>query len=199
MNYLGHLFLSGTDEQLLVGNFIGDFVKGKQYTKYPVKIQSGILLHREIDWFTDRNSNWMEIREMLRPVYNRYAGVVADMFVDHFLASNWEHFSDQQLSWYAKWVYAVFLKNFDKMPQQVQNFIPYFIQHRRLQSYAEIAGIDTSLRILSTRRSLPENTDNAIINLKKNYSSYKKSALLFVEEIGNHVDSLISKPFSDFR
>ena len=104
MNYLGHIFLSGKNEQLLVGNFIGDYVKGKQYLHYPEEIRKGILLHRAIDDFTDRNAHWMNVRELFRPIYKRYAGVVADVVIDHFLAKNWSHFSDEQLDWYSKWV-----------------------------------------------------------------------------------------------
>ena len=182
MNYLGHIFLSGTNEQLLVGNFIGDYVKGKQYLNYPEEIQKGILLHRAIDEFTDRNLHWMAIRELLRPIYKRYAGVVADIVVDHFLAANWNRFSDEQLNWYAKWVYAVFLRNFDQMPLRVQGFLPYLIQHRRLQSYAKISGLEMSLRIMSLRTSLPDCTEESIDLLKEKYEAFKEYSLLFLAD-----------------
>ena len=75
MNYLGHIFLSGEDEQLLVGNFIGDYVKGTQYQHYPHKMQKGIILHRSIDHYTDQNPHWIAIKRLLSPIYKRYAGV----------------------------------------------------------------------------------------------------------------------------
>ncbi|HCT94182.1 MAG: hypothetical protein A2X19_09000 [Bacteroidetes bacterium GWE2_39_28] len=74
MNYLAHIFLSRGNRQLQVGNFIGDFVKGKSHENYPPEIQQGILLHREIDRFTDSRPSFLETVEMLRPVFNRYSG-----------------------------------------------------------------------------------------------------------------------------
>lgn len=183
MNYLGHIYLSGRNEQLLVGNFIGDYVKGKQYENYPEEIRKGILLHRAIDEFTDQNQHWMEIRELFRPIYNRYAGVVADVVIDHFLAANWSRFSDMQLSWFSKWVYAVFLRYFDEMPKRVQGFLPYIIQHRRLQSYAELSGLEMSLRIMAHRTSLPDGTDAAMKLLKENYEIFTRHSLSFLDEV----------------
>lgn len=183
MNYLGHLYLSGNNDQLLIGNFIGDYVKGNQYDCYSSEIKKGILFHRAIDEFTDRNEHWIKVKESLQPVYKRYAGVVADIFVDHFLAKNWDNYSDIQLHWYAKWVYAVFLQHFNELPKRVQEFVPYIIQHRRLQSYAKIKGIDVSLRIMSIRTSLPDKSDDAIRLLKENYSDFELNSKLFLKDI----------------
>lgn len=183
LNYLGHIFLSGKNEPLMVGNFIGDYVKGKQYQNYPVEIQKGILLHRAIDEYTDRNEHWMAIRELLKPIYKRYAGVVADISTDHFLAANWNQFSDEQLSWYAKWVYAVFLRNFDVMPKQVQGFLPYLIQHRRLQSYAKLKGFEMSLRIMTNRTSLPDGTNAVMQLLNDEYEVFNQHALHFLNDV----------------
>ena len=88
MNYLGHIYLSGYNDELLVGNFIGDYVKGKAYLNYPKVIKEGILLHRKIDDFTDSNEHWRHVKKSLQPIYRKYAGVVADIIIDHFLAKN---------------------------------------------------------------------------------------------------------------
>jgi len=183
MNYLGHLFLSGKNEQLLVGNFIGDYVKGNQYNNFPPEIRKGILFHREIDDFTDHNEHWIKLRDLLKPLYKRYAGVVADIVIDHFLAKNWSHFSEEKLDWYSKWVYAVFLQNFNILPKRVQGFLPFLIQHRRLQSYAELSGLEMSLHIMSHRTSLPDETLNAMDHLRENYEEFSIHALLFLEEV----------------
>lgn len=191
MNYLGHIFLSGESELLMVGNFIGDYVKGKQYENYPEEVKAGILLHRSIDHFTDNNQHWKEIRDLLKPIYGRYAGVVADIFIDHFLAKNWDRYSSIQLGWFSKWAYAVFLRNFELLPHRVQGFMPYLIQHRRLQSYATIKGLDVSLRIMGFRTSLPEKTDNAISHLKTNYILYRQHAVAFLDEVQVFVNAAL--------
>ena len=55
MNFLAHVYLSGNDFEVALGNLIADRVKGKQIQHYPLKIQKGIKLHRSIDNFTDNH------------------------------------------------------------------------------------------------------------------------------------------------
>jgi acyl carrier protein phosphodiesterase len=183
MNYLGHIFLSGENEHLMVGNFIADYVKGKKYLEYPTEIQKGILLHRSIDHFTDNNIHWQSIREMIRPVYNRYAGVATDLFIDHFLALHWNQYSAYPLSVYAKWTHAIFLRNYSILPERVKGFIAYLIQHKRLLSYSEINGIEESLYIMSLRTSLPDKTGQAINLLIKNYHEFEQLSSMFLTDI----------------
>ena len=53
MNYLAHAYLSFNEPEILVGNMISDFVKGKKKFDYSPGVQKGIALHRAIDNFTD--------------------------------------------------------------------------------------------------------------------------------------------------
>jgi acyl carrier protein phosphodiesterase len=187
MNYLGHIFLSGENELLMVGNFIADYVKGKKYLEYPLEVQTGILLHRSIDHFTDNNQHWQSIREMIRPVYNRYSGVTADLFIDHFLAVHWNTYSPFPLKVYSKWVHAILLSNYSILPERVKGFLAYLIQHKRLLSYSEISGIEESLFIMSLRTSLPDRTVDAIQLLKSNYQELDKLSSLFLVDITDFV------------
>lgn len=183
MNYLGHIFLSGDNEKLMLGNFIGDYVKGRKYLQYPADIQKGILLHRQIDAFTDSNIHWKSVREIIRPVYQKYSGVIADLFVDHFLAAKWLLFSDYNLDLQSKWAYAVMLKNFDVLPSRVQQFIPYLIQHRRLQSYAMIEGLKDSISIMSIHTSLPDRTEQGTNLLLSEYREFEDLSLQFINDM----------------
>ena len=92
MNFLAHIYLSGDSRELLIGNFIGDYVKGKDYEKYPPAIQDGILLHRKIDWFTDDHSITKKAKKLVRGQYGLYAGIVIDIFYDHYLSANWDQY-----------------------------------------------------------------------------------------------------------
>ncbi len=94
MNFLAHLYLSGNDEQLMIGNFIADSVKGSSYKNFPDGIKRGILLHRAIDFYSDNHSVFLKSVERLRPNYHKYAGVIVDIFFDHFLAKNWKEYSE---------------------------------------------------------------------------------------------------------
>lgn len=188
MNYLGHIYLSGLNEALLVGNFIGDYVKGRAYETYPETVKQGILLHRTIDEYTDHHQAWMAIRELIRPVYGRHSGVVADLFIDHYLAKYWNHYAAVPLHWHAKWAYAALLKNYELLPERVKGFLPFLIQHRRLQSYAEQSGIEISLRIMSLRTSLPEHTDRAMDLLLIHDDELGKLSNAFLIDVQTFVD-----------
>ena len=92
MNYLAHIYLSGESDDIILGNFIGDYVKGNKHQNFPEQVAYGILLHRAIDSSTDRHPLVRECIELIRPGYGRYSGIVADVFFDHFLAANWNDY-----------------------------------------------------------------------------------------------------------
>ena len=94
MNYLAHFLLSKQNEALIVGNFIADDVKGNQYRKYPESIQQGILMHREIDTFTDNHPTVSNSKNLIRKYQKKYTPVVIDIFYDYFLASNFNNYSN---------------------------------------------------------------------------------------------------------
>jgi len=120
---------------------------------------------------------------MIRPVYNRYAGVASDLFIDHFLAAQWNSYSTYPLHVYAKWVHAIFLRNYSILPDRVKGFLAYLIQHKRLLSYSEIKGIEESLYIMSLRTSLPDTTGPAIKLLKDHYLEFKLHSNSFLSEV----------------
>lgn len=199
MNYLSHIYLSGESEEIKIGNFIGDFVKGKQYLKYPPNIAKGILLHRQIDSFTDSHSIVNECIVKLRPGFGKYSGIVIDIFLDHFLAVNWHHYSFEKLSSFTKQFHAILLSNFFQLPSQVKMFLPFLIQNKRLQSYASFQGVEKTLRIMVQRTSLPSETEFAIKILEDEYQFFNKAFNQFFPEIIHFVetkgDFKIERPF----
>ncbi|MGB5463037.1 MAG: DUF479 domain-containing protein, partial [Aureibaculum sp.] len=100
MNYLAHIYLSGDDDYIKIGNFIADRVKGKEYLNYQTEIQYGILLHRQIDTFTDQHSIVKKSKLRLHERYSHYDGVIIDILYDHFLAKNWKIYSEIPLNKY---------------------------------------------------------------------------------------------------
>ena len=92
MNFLAHLALSGRVPEVMVGNFIGDFVKGNSYQHFSPLIQKGILMHRAIDDFTDHHESTRICSQLLKEGYGSYSGVIVDVFFAHILASNWASF-----------------------------------------------------------------------------------------------------------
>jgi len=189
MNYLAHLYLSGDSDEIILGNFIGDFVKGKQYLKYPEKVAYGIRLHRNIDSFTDQHGDVREFAALLKPGYGRYSGIVADVFMDHFLASNWPTYSVYTLRQFSKHAHAVFLSNFGLLPFKVKQFLPFLIQHKRFESYAHQENMFQVLEIMSRRTSLPANSEWAIRMLHQEYHQFEALFRSFFAEMIEYVET----------
>jgi acyl carrier protein phosphodiesterase len=187
MNYLAHLYLSGGSDEILLGNFIGDYVKGQQYLNYSEKVQQGILLHRAIDSYTDSHLLVKEAAAYFRPDYGRYAGIITDVIFDHFLARYWRDYSPYSLRQFAKHVHAVLLANFFQLPSRVKGFLPFLIQHKRLESYARIDGIQQSLHIMAHRTSLPDKTNKAIDVLEENFEVLHELFDRFMAELISYV------------
>jgi len=183
MNFLAHLYLSSEDDQLMIGNFIADSVKGSAYNNYSEGIKKGILLHRAIDSFTDSHSIVKQSIMRLRPVHHKFSGVIVDIFYDHFLALRWNEFSDVDLSDFAKRVHILMLENKNLMPVRSQHFLQYMLMNNIPLPYAEIKGIEKVLFGMS-RRSTFENTMHlATADLVKYYSDFENEFRLFLPEI----------------
>lgn len=189
MNYLAHLYLSGDSDDIKLGNFIGDFVKGNQYLDYPEQVAYGIRLHRSIDSFTDQHGHVRDFASLLKPGYGRYSGIVADVFMDHFLASNWTHYSIDTLRQFSKHAHFVFLSNFRLLPLKVKQFLPFLIQHKRFESYAHRENMFHVLEIMSRRTSLPKNSEWAMVMLIQEYDQFEVLFRSFFSELIEYVET----------
>lgn len=189
MNYLSHIYLSGQSEEIILGNFIGDHVKGQQFLSYPPEVAKGIYLHRQIDSYTDSHPVVNECIVKMRPAFGKYSGIVIDIFLDHFLAVNWSHYSFEKLSTFTKRFHAVILANYFQLPSQVKLFVPFLIQNKRLQSYATFEGIEKTLRIMAKHTSLPPETDFALKILEDEYQFFNQAFNRFFPEIIQFIET----------
>ncbi|MBT32621.1 MAG: ACP phosphodiesterase [Thalassobius sp.] len=174
MNFLAHIFLAYPSEPLMVGNFIADFVKGKAYQNYPEKIQLGIIMHRQIDTFTDAHPIVKQSIRTIRPEQGRFSPVVIDMMYDHFLAANWKDFhQEHSLEKFTKLAYQIFDKNEQYFPDKVRAFFPYMKNDNWLLRYPTIEGLQKSLNGLYKRTGSISNMNKASETLIKNYDQLK--------------------------
>jgi acyl carrier protein phosphodiesterase len=187
LNYLAHILLSGNFPQIQVGNFIGDFVKGNAHTKYPRKIAKGIILHRKIDDFTDNHSTIKQLKELLRPQFGRYSGIVGDMYFDYFLALNFKNYSRISLNWFACRFYLYLLLNYKYLPQKVKNFVFHFIFSNRLGKYATTDGLRSSLDIMARHKIPALNADEIIVFLDNNHYEIEMLFFDFFPSIKNFI------------
>ena len=151
MNHLAHLFLASPGSDSLLGNLSGDFVKGALDGRFSAGIARGILQHRRIDAFTDGHPAVSEFRRVIDA--GHYGRIIADMFLDHFLAFTWSEWSSEPLRDFLERVFGELDVREGEMPERLRNVYPAMRDHRWLESYATFDGIWTALYFLSRRVS----------------------------------------------
>ena len=191
MNFLAHAYLSGDDDKkLLVGNFIGDFIKGRQaLSKFDPEIIRGVELHRAIDEFTDNHATVHESKDRLRPKYRHYAAVIVDVFYDHFLAAQWAKFHHRSLTDFASDTYRT-IENFSAvLPLRFKQMFPYMISGNWLVNYAKITGVQRTLSGMSSRSPYDSKMEHATSDLEKHYEEFKDEFDRFFPELKGFVGS----------
>src|SRR5882762_2026092 len=184
MNFLAHLYLSGSRSKIMVGNFIGDFVKGRNLPgRYEPEIVTGIEMHRAIDIFTDSHPMVAQSKDRLRPKYRHYSGVIVDVFYDHFLARNWDHYHDEALPDFARRTYAIVQQHSPILPDDVKHMLPYMIQGNWLVNYARLEGIHRALSGMATRTPYLSKMNEATEDLKASYNDFQKEFQEFFPQL----------------
>jgi len=183
LNFLAHIYLSGDNEELMIGNFVADYVKGNKMYDYPEGIRKGIELHRKIDFFTDHHSITSRSKDPLRGKYRHYSGVLVDLFYDHFLAKNFPDYSTLNLTDYTLITYEKLSRRKSDLPDGVQHFLPIMIERNWLLSYASLEGINRVMTGLSKRVNFENRMDEAIHDLKTGYPAFEADFSEFFPEL----------------
>ncbi|RCW92398.1 acyl carrier protein phosphodiesterase [Winogradskyella arenosi] len=183
MNFLAHIYLSGNRKYLAIGNFVADGVRGKTYQSYPEKIQAGILLHRQIDTYTDAHPIFRQCTKRLHKGYGHYSGVIIDIFFDHFLAKNWASYSSIPLELYVANFYNDLMENITILPPRFQTLTPIMIKDNWLLSYASIDGIQKVLNGMNKRTKGQSKMNEATKELQLFYDEFEQDFTLFFEDL----------------
>ena len=183
MNYLAHIYLSGENDLVTIGNFIADGIKGKDYKSYPQDIQTGILLHRHIDTYTDAHTTVRKSTKRLHEKYSHYSGVIVDILYDHFLAKNWSAYSNIPLDKYCDTFYDSLEENFDILPSRIKHMMPYMIADNWLLNYASIEGIQKVLEGMNRRTKNRVQMNLAVNDLQDFYNEFELEFTSFFEEL----------------
>lgn len=183
LNFLAHLFLSGDDDDLKIGNYIGDFVKGNQLKKFPERIQKGIVMHRRIDEFTDNHPVVLQSKLRLRPKYRHYSPVIVDMFYDHYLAANWSDYSSHDLKGYTTGFYKMARLRSDEFPERVIDLLNHMSATDWLYHYKEIEGIGRALSGMARRTKFDSGMENSVEDLIEGYDNFLQEFQSFFPEL----------------
>ncbi len=175
--------LSFGHEDWLLGNFIGDYVKGNDWANYAPKVQDGIKLHRTIDAFTDASPLVHQCSARIRPYSKRFSGPVNDILFDHLLTIHWERFSDQSLPEFAEETYAMLHNRRAEMPEAMQRRLPNMIGGNFLMGYGRREGLDFVFGKFMGRLSVPFDQTALLDFFMENRSAFEVDFLAFFPQL----------------
>lgn len=162
---------------------MADSIKGRQFENYPLEIQKGIILHRFIDTYTDSNPVFRKSTKRLHENYHHYAGVIVDVFYDHFLAKNWSNYSDESLEDFTNSFYQSLQDNYDYLSERTKGMMPYMIEHNWLVSYQTVEGISRILTQMDRRTKNASKMRFASNELIEYYSDFESEFITFFEDM----------------
>lgn len=183
MNFLAHAWLSFGRPEVLVGNMVSDFVKGKKKFDYPLLIQHGIQLHRETDAFTDAHPATAEAKEFFRPHYRLYSGAVVDVLYDYFLANDESVFPEGSLLPFSEKVYQTLESFSDRLPDRFRYMLRYMKSENWLYNYRTEAGIEKSLHGLARRAERMPSSDAAFEIFLKRRAELQRCYVAFAPAV----------------
>ena len=183
MNFLAHIYLSEDNDLIKIGNFMADGIRGKQFENYHSDIQKGIILHRFIDTYTDSHAVFRKSTKRLHPKYHHYAGVIIDVFYDHFLAKNWNRYSDEKLEDFVARFYQSLQDNYNLLSERTQGMMPYMIEQNWLVSYQSIEGIHKILTQMDNRTKNESKMRFASNELQEFYDDFETEFTTFFDDL----------------
>ncbi len=183
MNFLAHIYLSFGNDEITLGNFIADSIRGNRHKHLPINVQKGIMLHRAIDTFTDAHPIVRKSTRRLHKNYSHYSGVIVDIFYDHFLAKNWEQYSETPLDIFVEQFYDLLEENYTILPDGVKRMMPYMISDNWIYNYSNLDGISRVLSGMNRRTKNISKMNYAILDLETHYVEFEKEFSVFFEEL----------------
>lgn len=186
MNFLAHIYLSGENKLIQLGNFMADGIRGHDYLDYPSEVQKGIILHRAIDTFTDAHPIFRKSKHRLHEKYGHYSGVIVDIFYDHFLAKNWKKYSHEPLEKIAADFYENLSANYAILTERTKGMMPYMIARNWLVSYASLEGLSMIMFQMDHRTKNRVDMHLSMNELNEFYTEFEEEFTAFFEELQIH-------------
>ena len=184
------MLLSGDDDQILVGNFMGDFVKGPLTERFPERIREGITLHRKIDSFASRSELFQQSRRRIDPHYGLFRGVMVDLFYDHLLVREWDSWSEEPLRDYLVRTRAAISRHHEELPERLQKLVPYIFEEL-LTSYGEVSGIGRAFERMSRRVTRANPLAGGEVELERHFDDLRSDFRGFMPSVRQYAEEYI--------
>lgn len=190
MNYLAHLFLAKDHSCSLVGNLMGDFLKGVNIDQLPTGIQLGIRNHKLVDHFTDSHQEISRLKKVISEERKRYAGIITDVVFDFFLIQHWGCFTGVEFDRFVNRVYEKLMENLDLMPQKMATMVIRMVDMDWFRSYARFETMGYVLDRISNRIRFENKLSGAIEEVENNYDLFETVFLSYFPQLMEHVENL---------
>ncbi len=194
MNFLGHLFFSRNDTELMLANLYGDFVKGKDLTRYRFKTQQGIFLHRCIDSYIDSHHAVREVLQILYEPLPKVSGIAIDLYFDHLLALHWKKFHPEELDTYLFHFYSSVNLKHSEFSSEFKFLISKMIEKNWIIQYQYEYGLDKACRGVSGRISFPNELVHGLSVFQKYKTQIESAFFEYMQDACLHFDSLVLIP-----
>lgn len=192
MNFLAHLHLSGNDREILVGNLMGDFVKGRLDGRFAPRIARGIELHRRIDSFASRSEFFLGSKRRIDASFGHYRGVLVDLYYDHFLAVAWDDYAAVSYGQFVEDAYRTLKEHEAVLPERLQRVLPAMFRDW-LPSYRELGGIEAVLVRMSARVQRQNPLSAGILELKRHYAPLMEDFRRFYPQVMAHAERFLGE------
>lgn len=190
MNFLAHLHLAEPTTPGLLGALMGDFVKGPLDGRFPAALARGLALHRRIDAFTDAHAIVRGSRGRVAAPYRRFAGILTDMFFDHFLARHWADYSQEPIGTFTQRVYGLLDAHHALLPERLQRIAPHMARGDWLGSYARIESVEEAIDRLGSRLARGNLLQGGGRELRTQYAAFQCDFRAFFPQLTDFARSL---------
>jgi acyl carrier protein phosphodiesterase len=191
---LAHAFLSEPDIECRLGNLLADLVKGRDRAGMTAAFLRGVQFHQAIDAFTDSHPVVQRSRARIAGEHRRFAGILVDVFYDHFLALDWERYSAESLDVFTARLYADLRAHPLRLPAEVQAVADRMLDEDFLGSYRRIEGIEAALRRVSLRLEARVGRafglEKAVSELQANFQGLGSDFAEFFPLLQAHVETI---------
>ena len=188
MNHLAHALLGMADDDLMFGGLIADFLRGGIDPALPRGVRIGIALHRSIDRYTDAHAEVASARALFEPPYRRYAGILLDIWFDHLLARDWNHYADTALPAFSQRVQQLLLARADDLPPRMPAFVRYMIDNDLPAAYADAGMIERVLQGVARRLARANPIAAALPELQARATVLDRHFAAFFPDLVAHVE-----------
>jgi acyl carrier protein phosphodiesterase len=190
LNYLAHLYLAQRNPHSLVGNLMGDFLRGVKVKDLPQRIACGVHNHLAVDRYTDSHTCLKPLKAMFSAQRRRFAPIIIDVVFDHFLIKHWRDYSQESLADFTDYCYWSFTELRNEMPAAMQQKVAWIIHYDLLNSYARLPGVGNALNGISRRIRFENQLAGAVDEVTRHYEALEKGFREFFPTLCDYIREL---------